>query len=99
MEFNDSVGDHWKYSLQYNGKTIYKKRDFVIKNENYIKVKAFAYEDDSIRDYGEEHTYIRLPAVGKITTKKIFVYVEENRGRYAGNNAKWVFEVTVKRLA
>ena len=100
LAYNNHVGDYWGYGLEYNG--VYIESGSCVacpKIQRGIYITAYAFESDEITDYGSAYVCFDSLDVGEEQTKEVTVTVRENRGRYSGNTAQWVFEITVKRLS
>lgn len=97
--YNNHVGNEWELSAEANGKSLDRNQELkvnVTKN-NPLKISAFAVEDDKIPDYGSNYRIVKLSELynKKTITITIKVLVRENRGRYSGNTAKWVFKFLI----
>ena len=100
MDYNNSVGDSWGYGLKYDGEYIKSgSRVSCAKIARGITVTAYAVEYDNVTDYGSAYVTFDSIDVGEKKTKEVTVTVRENRGRYAGNTAQWIFKITVERIS
>ena len=99
MSYNNHVGNSWGYGLEYNGEFIESGSYVSCAKIANIVVAVYAMEYDSVTDYGEAYVSFDSIDVGKKKTKEATVTVRENRGRYAGNTAQWIFEITVERIS
>lgn len=100
MLSNNSVGNDWSYTCWVNNEYIGKGDtiDLTAKSDSKITLNATAKEHDKFPDSGSNTLDIDIKDIS--TTEKIYkieVTVKENRGRYSGNTAKWLFEFTVNR--
>ena len=95
MTDNDHVGNSWSKGLEHEGLSI--RSGSVVVDDNELTVTVYAEERDSSTDYDESRVTFKNLAVGESETKKVYVYVTEDRGRYAGNTATWLFTITVQR--
>ena len=100
LDYNNSVGNSWGYGLEYYGEFV-ESGSYVscAKVINSIFVTVYAMEYDSVTDYGAAYVSFDSIDVGEKKTKEVAVIVRENRGRYAGNTAQWIFEITVERIS
>lgn len=100
LSYNNHVGDSWGYGLEYNGDYV-SSGSYVtcMKIAKGIAVTVYAVEYDNVSDYGSAYVTFDSIDVGKKKTKEVTVTVRENRGRYAGNTAQWIFEITVERIS
>jgi hypothetical protein len=104
LEYNNHVGNDWYYEIkittmgkEYKITPISKKTLSINTNDNIV-IKVVVVEDDKIPDFGSNTLYIKIPDLKK-DSENIFeipVIVRENRGRYAGNSAKWVFSIEIE---
>lgn len=99
LEYNNSVGNEWRYGVSYNGEYIESSSKIVIKDSpTEIDLVAFATELDEWNDYGSTLIAFDALSIGQKQTKWATVIVRENQGRYTGNTAKWYFEITIERI-
>ena len=99
LEYNNSVGNEWKYGVRYNGEYVASESKIVIAGSpTKIELVAFATELDDWNDYGTTLVTFDALKVGQKETRWATVIVRENEGRYAGNTAKWYFEITIERI-
>lgn len=97
---NNHVGDSWGCGLEYSGEYIESEHQIKCSAVmRKIPVKAVAIEYDSYNDYGAVWVDLELPDVGKSTVEEVSVTVRENRGRYSGNTAQWIFKITIERIS
>ena len=99
IEYNDSVGNQWGHSVTYNDESIDNGSELTVKGGMNIPVKITVTEFDSYSDQGTASIWLKSCDVGVKKTEEVEVIVRENRGRYAGNTAKWIFEITIERIA
>jgi|GEM_PF-2075243 len=99
MAYNNSVGNDWSTEINVDGQSI-KYSDYTVslKKGQSITITAKATEDDSIPDVGRASITLTYDDLikGKSYTEELSVIVRENRGRYSGNTAEWVFEIDIK---
>lgn len=99
LEYNNSVGNEWKYGVIYNNEYIENSSKIVINDSpTEIELVAFATEFDDWNDYGTTRVTFDALKVGQKQTKQAAVIVRENQGRYTGNTAKLYFEITIERI-
>jgi hypothetical protein len=80
----------------YNGKQVYGSFEVTARRGSSITITGKAVENDKVPDVGSGRVYLTLKdGNGAKTT----FYVRENRGRYAGNRAVWVLEVSCEIIA
>lgn len=88
---NNSVGNEWTKSVTCNGKWMSAEEEVVAALNSSITITVQVTENDKIPDTGQGSVKLTLKngsSVSKIIT------VRENRGRYAGNVAKWELTCT-----
>lgn len=101
MEYNNHVGNEWGTGVKVNGEEL-NWGDAVkisVTNNNPIKITVSAMEYDSIPDSASTTKSITAK---ELSNKNPLVYtisttVVENRGRYSGNTAKWIFEFEITK--
>ena len=100
LSCNNNVGNSWGYGLKYGGEYI-ESGCYVACNgiSRGIYVTAYAIEYDNYNDYGSTYVSFDSLNVGEKRSKEVAVTVRENRGRYSGNTAQWVFQITVERIS
>ena len=94
MEYNNHVGNEWGTSVEINNKELNygDEVNVSLTSSNSLKLSVYVTEFDSIPDNGSNSKSIKLKdrkRGGKTIT--VSATVRENRGRYSGNTAKWVF--------
>ncbi|AWB44239.1 hypothetical protein DCC85_08430 [Paenibacillus sp. CAA11] len=96
---NDHVGNEWAWSASVDGKSLDVGDSITLKNaKNSIILKSYAVEQDKIPDEGSAEKSISLKSLSSNkTTVKLTVTVTENRGRYSGNKAVWVFTYQISK--
>ncbi len=99
MDYNNSVGNDWSIAASIDNKKIYIGDSIEISGKNKITIKAEAVENDKYSDYGSKTTSVNLSDVSTNKSKivTLSVTVTENRGRYSGNTAKWIFEFEISK--
>lgn len=98
LDYNNSVGNDWGTDISVNGESIrFQSSTFKMTKGDTIRIKAEASEADSVVDYGSSRLNISYNDLtkGKSYSYEIGVIVTENRGRYSGNSAKWIFIVAI----
>ena len=99
LEYNNSVGDEWRKGVIYNGEKITNSSRIVVdESTTEIEIVAYATELDKWNDYGEALVTFDALEKGQKQTKWVTFIVREDEGRYAGNTAKWYFEITIERI-
>lgn len=94
MEYNNHVGNEWGTSVEVNNKGLNYSDEFevALSSSNSIKLSVFVTEFDSIPDNSSNTKFIKLKDLKSgVNTIPVYATVTENRGRYSGNTAKWVF--------
>ena len=100
LSYNNHVGNSWGYGLEYYGEYIESGSQVsCAKIAKGIIVTVYAIEYDNVTDYGQAYASFDSLDVGEKETKEVAVIVRENRGRYAGSTAQWIFEITVERIS
>lgn len=99
LKQNNSVGNEWGYGIKYNDQSIKSGCTITKTAIAAMEITAFAIEYDSYNDRGSADVIFGFLEVGEKETQNVTVTVRENRGRYSGNTAKWVFEITVERIS
>lgn len=103
LQSNNHVGNEWSCSAKVNGKKIEEGKSISLKcaKGSKITLAAAATENDKIPDTGSSSKTIKVSTLkaGEAAKYPVKVVVKENRGRYSGNTATWVFNfvVTVKK--
>lgn len=96
LVYNNSVGNDWSIGAYINGEYIkkYKSYELSLSDKKELQLKATAMESDKVPDFGSSSKTIVLSDLdlGKENKITLYVVVRENRGRYAGNTAKWQFD-------
>ena len=96
---NNSVGNEWITGIKYESVTIRTGSSIEVKSGNNFSFVVFAIEeDDTGDDYGSSVIEFAQIKVGKTTSQTIIVKVIEDKGKYKGNIAEWVFIVTIERI-
>lgn len=85
------VGNSWSYGVFYNGEQVRGSFEVTAREGSGITITGKAVENDNIPDVGSGRVYLTLKDGNEAETT---FYVRENRGRYAGNRAVWVLEVS-----
>lgn len=99
LSYNAHVGNSWGYGLKYDGEYIESGSSVVKSDIVNLSVTAYAVEFDEHNDYGSASVYFDSLDVGEKQTKEVTVTVRENRGRYSGNTAGWIFKITIERTS
>lgn len=99
LEYNHSVGNEWGYSFVVNHNEMKKgqSKNFLLSKGSSLILEAFATEFDKVPDHGSaryEYTFDDLKRNSSITDD-LTVIVTENRGRFSGNTAAWVFRYQI----
>lgn len=93
LDYNNHVGNDWSYSRKVNNTEVDYNSSITLKLGNSVSICSVAIEDDSIPDVGSASGSYRPTTddfrSGFIVTQT--VTVRENRGRYSGNTAGFVF--------
>ncbi len=101
LSYNNHVGNEWSAFIKANGEYIfYGDLTINIEDGESLNLEAIAMEDDTVMDYGSVSRTISFNELvsGTATDYIMQVTVRENRGRYTGNTALWVFNIEVKVL-
>lgn len=85
------VGNSWSSGVFFNGQEVYGSFEVTAPEGAGITITGKAVENDKIPDVGTGRVYLVLKD-GNVAEATF--YVRENRGRYAGNCAVWVLEVS-----
>ena len=99
LSYNNSVGNEWGYGVKYNGKYVESGSRVAVSGNLLVDITAYAVEFDSYNDYGSKTVSFKPLSIGEKNSKEVTVTVRENNGRYTGNTAQWVFEITVERIS
>ena len=99
LSYNSHVGNSWAYGLKYDGECVESGSSVVKSGIFNLSVTAYAVEFDEHNDYGSASVYFDSLDVGEKQTKEVTVTVREDRGRYSGNTAGWIFEITIERTS
>lgn len=100
MASNDHVGNSWTTYIEVGDTTIKKGKSAKVEvtGEDTIKIICNAIENDKSPDFGDATIEIPVKDLKKgKNTFKASVTVTEDRGRYSGNLAEWIFTVTAKK--
>ena len=95
IEYN-SIGDDFTYERYFNGRYISNGEEVTASLDSSATVSMKITEEDSVPDVGKGSASIKL--VDGYTTS-FYVTVRENRGKYAGNTAKFEVKVTITLLS
>lgn len=99
LEYNYYVGSEWGFGVTYNGEYIESESKVVLTDSHTeIELVAFATEFDAWNDYGSTTVTFDTLEVRQKQTKWVTVIVRENNGRYTGNIAEWIFDITIERI-
>lgn len=104
--FNDHVGDDWTFFAAVNGTTtkieypaassirLYQAR---FSNTITLSILATAKESDNSPDVGSQSTTITMQCGSGMheEVRELGIIVKEDKGRYAGNEAKWLSKILV----
>ena len=99
LKSNNHVGDSWGYGVTYDGEYIPSGSVIEFKGTLPLTLKAYAKEFDSYTDYGSTRITVDSLDIGEKQKDEVTVTVRENKGRYSGNTAKWVFNITIERIS
>lgn len=102
---NNSVGNDWTLTASVNnnkireGETTNVKLNTNSSAKDYIYLTGQAEEDDTEIDKGKQSISVYGDSLNPYKDNKIQVdvIVRENRGRYAGNTAKWRFNFLITK--
>ncbi|MCM3747322.1 hypothetical protein M3223_08135 [Paenibacillus pasadenensis] len=97
---NNHVGNEWWWGSYVNGKELEEGSSvtLTLKSSDTIKLKAEAQEQDKIPEEGAANKSIKVSSVKGTITKSLNVTVEENRGRYSGEQATWKFTFKIQKV-
>ncbi len=90
---NNSVGHNWGTTVSCDGDSIRSGEIITGTVGSYVTIRANVTEYDSIPDSGGGSLRLRLIDG---TSDSVTISVKENRGKYAGNTAKWKFTCSIK---
>lgn len=100
LDYNDHVGNSWGYYIYVNEEELKKGAtvEMIAKDDDSFDITCFAYENDNVPDEGSGRIHINVNELkdGKNTFEG-YATVTENRGRYSGNSAGWIFKITVTK--
>jgi len=99
LDYNNSVGNEWGYSFFANEEEINSGRSISLPlaKGDSLQLEAYATEFDKVPDNGSDslsYSYSELKNNSSFTAN-MNVVVSENRGRYSGNTASWVFSYKI----
>ena len=92
---NAHVGDSWSKTYKYNNEKVGKTFTVTAPPDSLITISATITEHDDYPDVG--HSSIKVVLTDGKTSTGI-VTVQENRGQYAGNKAKWNVSILVEEI-
>ncbi len=98
LSYNNSVGNEWGTSVEVDGTNIkYGTHTISMKKGDSVRIDVAASENDKVVDYGSNSGYVYYDDIekGYYYTLELEVLVSENRGRYSGNTAKWIFVIRI----
>lgn len=97
-EYNNHVGNEWSYQFGIDGYQVRQGDRLVVKWGSGINFTTIAVEDDKVPDVGRTDQWYTPKKEDFKTgfTLENTVIVYENRGRYAGNSAKYIMTLTMK---
>lgn len=98
LAYNNHVGNEWGTSVEVNGLNLKGSRQIIkLSKGERIRLYAAASESDKVVDFGSNSESISYSSleIGQTYIYEVGVIVTENRGRYSGNSAKWVFKIEV----
>ena len=96
---NNSVGDSWSYGVLFGESEIVSGSRVTAMLTGGLRLMAYACEyDDGSSDYGSRSVTFSDLKIGEEETLEVTVSVCEDGGRYRGNRAEWIFEITCKRI-
>ena len=92
---SNHVGNEWAYEVYVNGEPLRRGQEIEACPNVFgcIAIKAIATESDTYPDVGSRTKRINVKNIPPDI--QIPVSVREDRGRYAGNIARWDFQFTV----
>jgi hypothetical protein len=98
---NNHVGNEWGFSCTVNSKELQEGNSVEIKttSSSKIKIVSEATEYDKYPDSGTKTLSIPVSKIksNKNNTYTSKVTVTENRGRYSGNSAVWLFTFIINK--
>lgn len=96
-EYNNHVGNEWSYQFGIDGYQVRQGDRWVVKWGSGINFTTIAVEDDKVPDVGRTDQWYTPKKEDFKTgfTLENTVIVYENRGRYAGNSAKYIMTLTM----
>lgn len=92
---NNHVGNSWSQTYKYNDKVCGRSLTVTAPPDSTISILATVTEHDEVPDVGTSNIKVILTD-GK--TSSGTVTVQENRGKYARNKAKWSIMISVEEL-
>ncbi len=100
MIYNDHVGNEWAYGFQCNEKMYDWDKPFSIPLSMASSLSFILQEQDEYTDQASQLIPIDPAKMefNKSYTKTLELIIKENRGRYAGNTAKWAVTVHMKKV-
>ncbi len=90
---NNSVGNDWGTTVSCDGDPIRSGEIITGAVGSYITIRANVTEYDSIPDSASGSLRLRLIDG---TSDSVTISVKENRGKYAGNTARWKLTCSIK---
>ena len=93
---SNHVGNEWTYEVYVNGESLRRGQEIEACPNVFgcIAITAIATESDTYPDVGRRTKRISIKNIP--ADIQIPVSVREDRGRYAGNIARWVFQFAVR---
>lgn len=98
LNYNNHVGHDWGTAIEVGEINLKSKSaKIALKSDDEILIRASATEFDSISDYGSKSLKLSYKDLERGESYKyaLSVIVRENRGRYSGNTAEWIFNIKV----
>ncbi len=92
MQSNDQVGDEWDTAVVCNGEEIQSGETVRAYSNKTVMVTGIVTEEDTVPDGGSGVVVLATESGANGSTE---IIVRENRGRYSGNEAVWVFKCRV----
>ena len=92
MVSNNHVGNEWSTSVTVNGTRIRNEAPLDFVPGSRITVKATVTEGDNVPDCASGSLKLRIVDEA---SDSVIITVKENKGRYAGNTAKWKLTCTI----
>ncbi len=92
LQFNNFVGSDWHHEIFCDGKPWHQGDTITANPNSYVTVRGVVQEIDKISDCGEEMLQLML---AEDVSDSVLITVEENAGRYKGNQAGWVLQCSV----